>query len=65
MAETAAWMEPPGPDGRHPGDTREFLITDARGHPVGVARLDVDYWGCIDDALVPPDLDGGVAVWVG
>jgi hypothetical protein len=58
------WMVPPGPDGKHPGDTKEFLITDNRGQPVGVATLDVDYFGDIDDSLVPAELDGAVAVWV-
>jgi hypothetical protein len=53
----AGWMIPPDPvTGKHPGDTVAVVLETADGDPVAMADLDVDWWGEIDESLVPQEL---------
>jgi hypothetical protein len=50
------WMQAPGPDGKYPGDTVPVVLCGADGDPVAMTNLDVDYFGQIDDAMIPGEL---------
>jgi hypothetical protein len=51
------WMQPPDPaTGRYDGDTVPTVLTTADGDPVAMTNLDVDYFGAIDESLVPGEL---------
>jgi hypothetical protein len=49
---TGGWMSEPDRE----EDTVPVVLTDRWGDPVAMTRLDVDYFGEIDDALVPDEL---------
>ena len=53
---TGGWMQAPGPDGKYPEDTRPVVLCRPDGEPVAMATLDVDYFGEIDDDLIPGEL---------
>jgi hypothetical protein len=60
------WMQAPDPaTGRYPEDTVDVVLVTKDGDPAAMARLDVDYFGEIDDALVPEELSEAelTAVW--
>lgn len=64
---TGGWVQAPDPvTGKYPGDTADVVLETAGGDPVAMAKLDVDYFGEIDEDLVPQELiDAGlVAKWV-
>jgi hypothetical protein len=61
------WTQAPDPvSGKYPEDTVDVILETAGGDPVAMARLDVDYFGEIDDSLVPQELTDAelVAKWV-
>ena len=59
MPDMSGWTEVPGgwmaePDREE--DTIPVVLTTRDGDLVGMTRLDVDWFGEIDDALVPQEL---------
>ena len=61
------WMQPPDPaTGKYDGDTVDVVLETRDGDPVAMAKLDVDYFGEIDDGLVPQELIDAelIAKWV-
>jgi hypothetical protein len=51
------WMQPPDPaTGKYDGDTVPAVLTTADGDPVAMTNLDTDYFGAIDEDLVPQEL---------
>lgn len=46
------WMAAPDPD----EDTADVMFETLDGEPVGVARCDLDYFGNVDEALLPPEI---------
>jgi hypothetical protein len=61
------WMQAPGPAGRYPGDAVAVVLETRDGDPVAMAELDVDWFGAIDDGLVPAELTDAelTAIWWG
>lgn len=51
------WWQEPGPDGRYDGDTKPVVLCTADGDPLAMTNLDVDVFGEIDPAMIPPELD--------
>jgi hypothetical protein len=64
--KVVGWTMPPGPDGRYPEDTVDVMLETKDGDPVAMAKLDVDYFGEIDKAMVPQELIDAelIAKWV-
>jgi hypothetical protein len=65
--KVAGWMQPPDPvTGKYPEDTVPVILETCDGDPVAMANLDVDYFGEIDDDLVPQELIDAelIAKWV-
>jgi hypothetical protein len=61
------WMKAPDPrSGKYDGDTVPVVLETADGDLVAMTNLDVDYFGEIDDDLVPQELIDAelVAKWV-
>lgn len=51
------WMQAPDPvTGRYDGDFVSVALETADGELVAMADLDVDYWGNIDESLVPQEI---------
>jgi hypothetical protein len=51
------WTQAPDPvSGKYPEDTVDVFLETAGGDLVAMAKLDVDYFGEIDDDLVPQEL---------
>lgn len=65
--EVLGWMAPADVEtGKYDGDTVPVVLETADGDPVAMANLDVDYFGEIDDSLVPQELIDAelVAKWI-
>jgi hypothetical protein len=61
------WTQAPDPvSGRYPEDTVDVILETADGDPVAMARLDVDWFGEIDESQVPQEIIDAelVAKWV-
>jgi hypothetical protein len=61
------WTQAPDPAmGKYLGDTVAVVLETRDGDPVAMAELDVDYFGEIDEDLVPQELIDAdlVAKWV-
>jgi hypothetical protein len=50
------WQAPDPMTGKYPGDTVDVFLETADGELVAMAKLDVDYFGEIEDELVPQEL---------
>jgi hypothetical protein len=64
--EVLGWMQAPDPvTGKYDGDTVPVVLSTAAGDPVAMTNLDTDYFGAIDESLVPDELTGAelVAHW--
>jgi hypothetical protein len=57
MPVTGGWMKAPDPvTGKYDGDTVPVVLSGADGDPVAMTNLDVDYFGQIDDGMIPGEL---------